>query len=160
MKELSENRIINEVTDQNTRIWSSPCMVVTKVNSDKLHLVVDFRAVNKDIIGESYPLSHIRDILDSVGTRKVFSSIDIRQAFKNIVVEEQSRRYLGFSYGDRQFMYNRLPFGLSISPSVFNRYLNSALRKVNKDIYRKFMDDIFVMSNDEESHLKHLEESA
>ena len=46
LKELAENGIIDEVTDQNTRIWSSPCMVVTKQNSDKLRLVVDFRAVN------------------------------------------------------------------------------------------------------------------
>ena len=156
--DLMKNKIIEEVTHKNARIWSSPCMIVTKADSDKLRLVVDFRAVNKQIIGESYPLSHIRDILDSLGKSKVFSSLDIRQAFKNIEITKESRRYLGFSYADRQFIYNRLPFGLSISPSVFNRYLNSALRKVDKRVYQKFMDDIFIMSDDFESHLEHIEQ--
>ena len=47
--------------------WAAPCFPVPKPRSDKLRLVIDFRALNAQTRRDSFPIPHIQDVLAKVG---------------------------------------------------------------------------------------------
>ena len=55
------------------------------------------------------------------------------------------------------FRYNRMPFGVSSAPSVFQRIMDSLLQNIPGVIV--YLDDILITSKTKEKHLKNLEET-
>ncbi|GIY83445.1 retrovirus-related Pol polyprotein from transposon 297, partial [Caerostris extrusa] len=68
---------------------------------------------------------------------------------------EESRKFTSFVVPDGQYEFNKVPFGLSTSPSVFQRYVYSIFRHLmNKGIVITYMDDLIIPSEDEvEGHI-------
>ena len=56
---------------------TSPVMFVLKKDG-KRRMVQDYRYVNKFIIKNSYPLLLISDLVDNMGTKRVFTKMDLR----------------------------------------------------------------------------------
>ena len=53
------------------------------------------------------------------------------------------------------FQYNRLPFGVSATPAIFQRCMETVLQGCSgTSIY---MDDILITGKTEEEHLQHLD---
>ena len=57
-----------------------PVLFVTK-NDGRLGFCVDFHALNKLRVKNSYPIRRIDDILDQLETAIVFSKIDLRSGY-------------------------------------------------------------------------------
>ena len=76
--------------------WSSPLMPVMK-KSGKDKWCVDFRAVNKVTVTNSYPTPCISDTLDSLGSSKIFSTLDAANGYNVIPVEEKSHPLTAFA---------------------------------------------------------------
>ena len=51
-------------------------------------MVQDYRYVNKGTIKNSYPLSLISELIDSMGTKKVFTKMDLRWGYNNVQIKE------------------------------------------------------------------------
>ena len=61
--------------------WASPCFPVPKPRSEKLRLVIDFRGLNLQTRRSSFPIPHIRDIVNKIGKFLVWSKIDLKSGF-------------------------------------------------------------------------------
>jgi len=72
-------------------------------------------------------------------------------------VREQDRDISSFVTGDSSYRYSRLVFGLSSSPTLFSVAMSSIFRVSLKTSAILFIDDILVMSENFENHLKDLE---
>jgi len=70
----------------------------------------------------------IEDQLDRLQDARIFSSIDLRNGFFHVGIEEGSRKYTSFVTHNGQFQFLPVPFGLSNSPSVFQRHVNAVFR--------------------------------
>ena len=46
--------------------------------------VQDYRYLNEQTIKNNYPLLLILDIVENIGTKKVFTKIDLRQGYNNV----------------------------------------------------------------------------
>ena len=55
--------------------------------------VVDFRALNEASVNDSHPLPRIEDILVRQGRKKVYSIIDLKDAFHQVPMHPESRPY-------------------------------------------------------------------
>ena len=55
----------------------APVFFVGKKNGKK-RMVQDYRYLNKWTVKNNYPLSLISDIVENIGTKKVFTKIDLR----------------------------------------------------------------------------------
>ncbi|GIX77088.1 retrovirus-related Pol polyprotein from transposon 297 [Caerostris extrusa] len=75
--------------------------------------------------------------------------------FFHVAVDEESRKFTSFVVPDGQYEFNKVPFGLSTSPSVLQRYVYSIFRHLmNKGIVITYMDDLIIPSEDEvEGHI-------
>ncbi|GFS62907.1 transposon Tf2-6 polyprotein [Trichonephila inaurata madagascariensis] len=87
-------------------------------------MCIDYRKSNqKLVVKDKFPLPLIEDVLDTLQEAKVYSTLDLRNGFFHVDVDEDCRKYTSFIVPDGQFEFNKVPFGLSTSPGVFQRYV-------------------------------------
>ena len=66
---------------------TSPVMFVPKKDG-KRRMVQDYRYVNKFTVKNSYPLPLISDLVDNMGTKRVFTKMDLRWGYNNVRIKE------------------------------------------------------------------------
>jgi len=136
--------------------FASPVVLVKKKNGSH-RLCVDYRQLNKKIIKDRYPLPLIEDQLDQLQSARVFSTLDLKNGFFHVRMDESSVKYTSFIVPDGQYEFLRVPFGLCNSPSVFQRFVNAIFRDlVRRGIVLVYMDDLIVLSSDEITGLRNL----
>jgi len=54
----------------------------------KKRMVQDYRYLNKWTIKDNYPLSLISDVLENIGTKRVFTKIDFKWGYNNVRIKE------------------------------------------------------------------------
>ena len=145
--------------------WSAPLLLVKKpgVTDPSLPLFrryracVDYRMLNLNVKKDRFPLSDCDHLIDFVSSGKVISKIDIQSGFFNQALEDDSMEYTAFSVGGMgHYEFTRSPMGICNSPSAFTRLVSYILREIKNVEF--FVDDLCLVNQDYESHLKTLEE--
>lgn len=140
--------------------YNSPILLVPKksnTNEKKWRLVVDFRQLNKKVIADKFPLPRIDEMLDNLGRAKYFTTLDLTSGFHQIELDEESKQYTAFSSTTGHYEFNRLPFGLNISPNSFQRMMTIALSGLPPECAFLYIDDILVVGCSIKQHLLNLE---
>ena len=145
--------------------YVSPILLLKKKNNpdNPYRLVSDFRKLNSKIVPLHYCTPLLRDALQIIGNSdaKIFSTIDIKNAFYSLRVHPESQKFLTIApyQSARTLKYLRLPQGLSISPTEWNDKIADILSEIPK--HTKFSlgiaDDVIIFSKNEKEHLKHIE---
>ena len=124
LQNLVEQGIIVPVKYSN---WASPIVAVPKRNGG-LRICVDFkRTVNPRIEKDHYPLPLIDEILSKIGHGKIFTVLDLKNAFLQLNVKENCREILTINTHKGLFRFKRLPFGIANAPSAFQAELDKIL---------------------------------
>ncbi|GFW64991.1 retrovirus-related Pol polyprotein from transposon 17.6 [Trichonephila clavipes] len=109
------------------------------------------------LVKDKFPLTIIEDVLDTLQEAKVYSTLDLRNGFFHVDVDEDCRKYTSFIVPDGQFEFNKVPFGLSTSPGVFQRYVSSIFRDLTrKGIVISYLDDLVIPVKNEQEGLEKL----
>ena len=123
---LVDEKIIAPI-DQPTP-WVNSLVVTTK-KSDVLRICVDPRHLNrapqKGKLSNAY--SGLDEILLEVAQAKVCTTVDLQSGFWHCVLSEESSRLTTFDTPYRRFHWLRQPFGLSVSPEIFQKRVNQVL---------------------------------
>ncbi|GFS88227.1 hypothetical protein TNCV_3149871 [Trichonephila clavipes] len=118
-------------------------MVKKKDGSSRM--CIDYRKLNQKLVKDKFPLPIIEDVLDTLQEAKVYSTLDLRNGFFHVDVDEDCRKYTSFIVPDGQFEFNKVPFGLSTSPGVFQRYVSTIFRDLTwKGIVISYLDDLVI----------------
>lgn len=117
---LLASEIIEPVYDFSQ--WVSPLVTIVKENGD-LRLCVDMRRANLAIKRESHLMPTFEDFLPRLKNAKVFSRLDIKDAFHQIELSESSRYITTFITHRGMYRYKRLMFGISCAPEMFQKVL-------------------------------------
>ena len=64
-----------------------PVFFVGKKDGSK-RIVIDYRNLNDQIIKNNYLLPLITELIDNMGSKKVFMKIDLRWGFNNVRIKE------------------------------------------------------------------------
>ncbi|GFT52488.1 hypothetical protein TNCV_14661 [Trichonephila clavipes] len=129
-------------------------MVKKKDGSSRM--CIDYRKLNQKLVKDKFPLPLIEDILDTLQEAKV-STLDLRNGFFHVDLDEDCRMYTSFIVSDGQFEFNKVPFGLSTSPRVFQRYVSSIFRDLTrKGIVISYLDDLVIPAENEQEGLEKL----
>ena len=103
---------------------------------------------------DRYPIPKIEDLFSSLGGGKVFSKIDLSQAYQQVPLEENSRKIVVINTQKGLFCYTRLPFGISSAPGIFQRVMENLLQGLTGVIV--YIDDILIAGSNEEEHTRRL----
>ena len=145
---------------------TSPVHFVAKKDG-KRRMVQDYRHINERTIKNAYPLPLISDILDRVGTRKVFTKLDLHWGYNNVRIKEGNEWKAVFKTHIGSYEPTVMYFGLTNSPTTFQTMMNDLFRDmVNQGNMATFIDNIIVAIDTKEGHdeivekvLKRLEEN-
>ncbi|GFV94807.1 retrovirus-related Pol polyprotein from transposon 17.6 [Trichonephila clavipes] len=134
--------------------YASPIVMVKKKDGSS-RMCIDYRKLNQKLVKDKFPLPIIEDVLDTLQEAKVYSTLDLRNGFFHVDVDEDCRKYTSFIVPDGQFEFNKVPFGLSTSPGVFQRYVSSIFRDLTrKGIVISYLDDLVIPAkNEQEGHI-------
>ena len=120
----------------------------------KFRICGDYKVtVNQVLAVEEYPLPTPEDLFLSGG--KIFSKLDLSQAYLQLPVQEESKPYLTINTHQGLCAYNCLPFGVSSAPAIFQKLMDKVLQGISG--VTCYIDDILICSADEETHLLTLE---
>ena len=154
---LIDEMLSQDVIEASNSEWNFPLILVPK-SDGTMRPVVDYRQLNKNTIPDRIPLPIISDILRSLGTEnKLFSTIDIKSAFWQIELHEDSKDMTAFSTGRGHYRFKRMPFGLRNSPLTYTRLMNTVLHGMIGNIASVFMDDILIVSETPAEHFTKLD---
>ena len=153
LNRLEKQGTISPVTHSQ---WATPIVPVPKKDG-KFRLCGDYKVtVNQVLMVEEYPLPTPDELFTTLAGGKVFSKLDLSQAYLQLPVDKESKQYLTINTHQGLYEYNRLPFGVASAPAIFQKLMDTVLQGVSGVIC--YIDDILVSSADEDSHLRALEE--
>ena len=127
---------------QNPTDWVSQMTVVRKPNG-KLRLCIDPQPLNIALKREHYKLPTFEDVLPELSKARIFSKMDVQEAFWHVKLDETSSYLTTMITPFGRFRWARLPFGLKVSSEIFQKRLNDALCDLNGAIC--VADDILVI---------------
>ena len=135
--------------------WAAP--IVTPVKRDgTVRICGDFKVtVNPQLDVESYPLPRIDDIFASMNGGKHFSVLDLRQAYLQMELDEESKPYMTVNTPKGLYQYQRLPYGVASAPAIWQRAMDQVLQGIPN--VQCYLDDIIVTGKTMEEHLETLD---
>ena len=136
--------------------WATPIVPVPKKDG-KFRICGDYKVtLNQVLLVEEYPLPTPEELFSTLAGGKIFSKLDLSQAYLQLPVEKESKKYLTINTHQGLYVYNRLPFGVASAPAIFQKLMDTVLQGVPG--VTCYIDDILVSSADEDSHLLTLKE--
>ena len=106
--------------------YSSPVLFVKKPGGG-IQFCVDYRRLNAITKKDRYPIPLIEETLTQLEGAKYFTKIDIRQAFYQIRISEDSEELTTFLTRFGAFKYLVMPFGLCNGPASWQHLINDTL---------------------------------
>ena len=103
-----------------------------------------------------YPIPKVEDLFATLERGKTFTKLDLSQAYQQLELDTQSRKYVVINTHKGLFCYTRLPYGISSAPGIFQKAMESLLQGISH--VTVYIDDILIMSKTESDHLQSLEE--
>ena len=152
---------LDELVDQNIiepvpfADWAAPIVPVMKADNS-IRIWDDFKlTVNKVSKLEKYPIPKIADLFTHLSGGTSFTKLDLSQAYQQVELDDESKPYTVINTHRGLFKYNRLPFGISSAPGIFQRTMESVLSRIPHVIV--YLDDILITGKSETEHLKNLQ---
>lgn len=103
-----------------------------------------------------YPLPLINEILDRLSGAKVFTMIDVKNAYYRLWIRAGDEWKTAFRTRYGLFEYLIMPFGLTNAPASFQSYIHGVLRQFLDVTVIVYLDCILVFSRDPSQHEKHV----
>jgi len=158
---MVEQELVEEGTVESVQFsdWAAPIVPVLKADKSSVRICGDFDfslTVNQVPKLDWYPIPKIEDLLASLAGGKVFTKLDLSQAYQQVPLDETSKKYVVINTHKGLFQFNRLPYGISSAPGIFQRVMDSLLADIPGVVV--YMDDILVTGPTESDHLAALEE--
>ena len=146
---LEQEGIISPVTSSS---WAAHIVPVLKPNGS-IRICGDYKlTVNRAARLDTNPIPNLQDFFSSLSGGKVFTKLDMGQAYAQLCLEEESKKYTMINSSRGLFKYNRLCFGISSAPGIFQRAIEDLLRNIPGVFC--YLDDVLLTADTEEEHNK------
>lgn len=144
MQKLGVIRKVSEPTP-----WCAGMVVVPKRSGD-IRICVDLKPLNESVLREVYPIPTVDDTLAQLTGAKIFSKLDANSGFWQIPLAKKSQLLTTFITPFGRFCYNKLPFGISSTPEVYQKRMNQILEGLPGVLC--LIDDILIFGQDQNEH--------
>ncbi|MBW0522229.1 hypothetical protein O181_061944 [Austropuccinia psidii MF-1] len=131
--------------------------VIVAWHNEKYRMVGDFRALNTYTVPDRYPIPKIQIALTQISQEVYITTMDALKGFHQNLVTPSARKYLRIIVHCGVYEYLRMPFGIKIAPSHFQRMMNEIFPEENSEGWLIiYIDDIIVCSKTWEEHMYRL----
>jgi len=101
--------------------WAAPIVPVVKSDGKSRQICGDLKlTVNQASKHDRYPIHKVEDICAKLAGWKAFTKLE---AYQELPLDEDFHKYAVINTHHWLFPYNRLPFGISSTPGIFQRVM-------------------------------------
>ena len=125
-------------------------MVVVQKKSGNVRICVDMKPLNKHVLREIHPMPHVDDTLAQLAGARIFSKLDANSGFWQIPLATSCRHLTTFITPFGRFWFNKLLFGISSAPEVFQKQMGKILEGLPGVLCH--LDNILVYGTNMEEH--------
>ena len=134
--------------------WAAPTVYIKK-KSKEIRVCADFSTgLNAVLRDYHYPLPSPEEVFTKLNGGKIFSKVDLSDAYLQIPVEENSSNLLCINTHRGLFKFERLPFGIKVAPAIFQEVMDTMLDGL--DFAIAYLDDIIIISKSKEQQREHV----
>ena len=135
-------------------LWAAPTVYVRK-KTKEIRVCADFSTgLNAALKDYHYPLPSPEEVFSKLNGGKVFSKIDLSDAYLQIPVEEESSKLLCINTHRGLYKFERMAFGIKVAPAIFQQIMDNLLNGF--DFAVAYLDDILIKSQNVEEHKQHV----
>lgn len=118
--------------------------------------IIDLSTLNHFIVKTPFRMETTSSVMRAINQEDWMMSLDLKDAYFQIHVHPDSRRFLRFVWGQRTLQFKVLCFGLSTAPQVFTRVMAHPAAILHKKGVRllRYLDDWLVLASTEEEALR------
>lgn len=147
------------VIEESQSPWSSPVALVHKPG--KVRLCLDARKLNSVTVKDAYPLPLIDGILSRLPKARFITSLDLKDAFWQIPLDEKSKEKTAFTVPGRPlYQFVTMPFGLCNAPQTMSRLMDRVIPANLRTKVFIYLDDLLLITETFEEHILLLQEIA
>jgi len=122
-------------------------------------MVMDYCKLNRQTVKNNYPLLLITELVDNMGSKHVFTKMDLQWGYNNVHIKEGDEWKVAFTTHAGLFELVVMFFGMTNSPATFQAIMNEILRDmIDEGKVVAFVDDVLVGTKTEEGHDKVVDE--
>ena len=129
---------------------------VVRKASESWRPIIDLRSLNKLITKTRFRMETVQSVLSAVGRNDWMVSIDLKDAYLQVPIHPESRKFLRFASREGIFQFRTLCFGLSTAPQVFTRVM-APVAKILHSMgvwLMRYLDDWLVLAPSEKACLR------
>ncbi len=135
--------------------WAAPIVPVVKTDGS-IRVCGDYSVtVNAVSKLDNYPLPRVNDLFTAMSGGVLFSKLDLTHAYQQLQLSEDSKKYTTINTTKGLFQYQRLPFGISSAPAIFQRTMECLLQDLPGVVV--YLDDVLVTGSTKEEHIRNLD---
>ncbi|KAI5742525.1 hypothetical protein M8J77_005027 [Diaphorina citri] len=138
--------------------WANPIVLVKKPNNEH-RFCLDFRQLNAVTKKDVYPVPRMDSICDSLRKARYLSKLDLKSAYWNVELTEESKDLTSFPVLGRGFFrFERMAFGLTGATATMQRIMDKILGPELEGVWC-YLDDILIATEGSfDDHLKVVEQ--
>ncbi|XP_046559854.1 uncharacterized protein K02A2.6-like [Haliotis rubra] len=134
--------------------WATPVVPVVKP-SGEVRLCGDYKStVNLFSKTDIHPIPKVDELLANLSGGEEFTKLDLRHAYLQLELDEPSKGLTTINTTKGLYQFNRLPYGVSAAPAVFQRTIEMVLKGLIGLVI--FMDDICITGRTHTEHKRNL----
>ena len=141
--------VISRVEDSTE--WCAGMVAVEK-KSGGIRICVDLKPLNESVRRQPHPLPTVEGILSQLSGAKVFSKLDANSGFWQIPLSPSSRPLTTFLTPFGRYHFNKLPFGLSSAPELFQKRMSKLLEGMEGVVC--LIDDVLIFEEEHDVRLR------
>lgn len=135
--------------------WAAPLILVQKKDG-QLRPVIDYRKLNRVTTPDPYPMPKIEELVETLANAKFITTLDLTKGYWQVPVAPEAREKTAFVTPFGKYQFQRMPFGLTGAPAVFQRMMDNLFDN-DRESVMVYIDDIAVHSDTWAQHLAHVE---
>ena len=156
LHQLIDKNAVERVRNQTSLGFFNRLFLVPKPNN-KWRPILDLSKLNLFLKTEKFKMETPETIRISLQQGEWVTSIDFKEAYFHIPIQEQSRKYLRLHIQGRTYQFKALPFGLCTAPMEFTAVAKEVkLMATHQGIrIHQYLDDWLVRTNSHHICLQH-----
>jgi hypothetical protein len=144
-KEIAEliKKDVIEIAPDPSNCTISPMFTVPKRDSTDRRPILNLKWINTFIEQRRFKTTTIKDAKAAVQPGDYMTKLDLSDAFFQIAVNSNFRKFLAFQWNGNTYQYKTLPFGLTSSPRILSETLQPIVQEMHRRGHRliKYVDD-------------------
>jgi hypothetical protein len=142
-------------------LYASPVLFAPKKDG-KLRLCIDYRRLNRQTLRDCFPTPVASDLIARTRGARMFSKLDLQSGFHQLRIREGDQHKTAFTTpgaAGAQYEWVTCPFGLTNTPSCFQRLMNHVLfDHIAANYCVVYCDDVLIYTetDDPQEHMTKL----